>query len=119
MKQLTVKDLYDFAQSHKGKTAFCGYDDHRVLTEIAESVNAGSFYYTTDNDNNICGMLLATIDHASKDIHVNENLAMNIKTLHEYAKRARIDYPGYTLRWRKHGKPKKYNTDKIYEKLAK
>jgi len=119
MKQLTIKDLYDFALVNKKDRTFLGYDDQRVLSVIAQAVFAGSFYYTTDSDDNICGMLLATIDHASKDIHVDENLAMNIKTLHEYAKRAKVDYPGYTLRWRKHGKPKKYNTDKIYEKLAK
>lgn len=114
----TIGDLYNFVLLNKGTKTFIGYSNERVFQMLMEGIQDQSLYYETGLDGKIQGMILAIIDHDRKLVFVSENLAMCLQTLKNFATKCRMTYPGYTIEAYRHGKPRIFNTEKLYNKLT-
>ena len=114
----TFKDLVDFVMKNKGIKTFMGYSDERVIAMLKEGLDNESFFYEIDpDDGHITGFILAVIDNKQKVIFVTENLAMSITCLKRFAMKAKDKWPGYSLRAKRHGQYRRFNTPKLYNKL--
>jgi len=111
------KDLYEFVLANKTDKTFLGYNDMQIASLLITGIKEGTLLYALNSSNKISGMILASKDDESKYLFITENLAMNLKTLKEFAKVAKERWPDYSLRWKKHGINKQHNTERVYSKL--
>lgn len=116
-KPITLGDLYEFIQTHKGTKTFVNMSDKEIVDDILLAITNKTLYYHTVNGK-IVGMILATIDREHGILYINQNLAMNLNILKLFAKKAKQDFAGFNLQWRKNNILKMHNTDKVYDKLA-
>lgn len=116
-KMPQFKDLYEFVLANKTDKTFLNYNDMEIAGLLIKGIQEGTLLYSLSLDNKISGMILASKNDDSKYLFVTENLAMNLKTLKEFAKIAKERWPDYTLRWKKHGIYKQPNTERVYSKL--
>ena len=73
--------------------------------------------YTSAGDN-VTGVIVAIPDEENSMLWVEENLAMTLANLKQFAKEALNRFPCYDLQWRKHGICKVHNTNNLYKKLG-
>ena len=116
--RLTFKDLFDFVLKHKGTKTFMGFSDEVIAGMLKRGLDEETLLYALDNDNHICGMILAVKDDEKKVLFITENLAMSISTLKLFAKIAKERLPDYTLQAVRHCKHRIFNTEKFYNKLT-
>lgn len=115
---LTIGDLYEFSLKHKADKTFIGYSNATIAEMVRDKVEKSLLWYTTDDKNRITGMILASLDYENNILFIDENLAMNKENLRRFARRARIQFNGYTLKWFKNGRYKTPNTERTYAKLS-
>ena len=119
MKQyLTVRDMVDFILLNRGTTTFMNMEEDRITWMVRDGIEDGTLFYSHDLDNNITGMILAVKDDKQKILFVTENLAMTMNNLKGFAKRAKQQWPEYKLEAIRHGSHRKFNTNKLYNKLT-
>lgn len=114
----TFKDLYDFVLKSKGAKTFINYSDERVLCMLKEGLDDNTLFYNVNTEGKITGMILAVKDVKHKILFVTENLAMSLTTLKEFARKAKQTFPEYQLQAIRHGGHRKFNTEKLYNKLT-
>ena len=111
-------DLVAFVLLNKGDT-FTEYEgEYQIALKMKDSLDKGLLYYSYDGLGRIDGMIMAEKREESKVIFVIENLALSLKNLKAFARRAKKDFEGYELRWYKNGILKTHNTEHIYKKLT-
>jgi hypothetical protein len=113
----TFEQLIDFIMANKTNKVFKNMSLLEIAQEVKTALDENLLYYYTDS-NKILGMILADKDEANKIIFVRRNLAMTFDTLKLFAIKASKQFPGYKLRWFKHGIYKRHNTEKFYKKLG-
>jgi hypothetical protein len=114
---MKVKDVIDFIVEHKGKTTFIALTLPQIAWMVSEAIKNKSIWIMVNKDS-ISGLIIANINHEEKKIFVTENLAITIKNLKEFARRARLEFPGYTIEAVRHNCRRKFNTQKLYSKLT-
>lgn len=118
MKQPLFSDLITFILLNKGKT----FNEYSTEKEIAWAVHFAlenkTLYYSLDEWGNINGMIMAEKREPQHVLFIIENLAMSLKNLKQFARRASQDFKGYRLEWLKHGINKKHNTERIWKHLC-
>jgi len=119
MNPPTFGDLVDFVMFNRGTTTFMGFDERRIAGLLIEGISHNTLYYSLDSNNKINGMILAIKDDIQKILYVTENLSMSLTNLCAFAKRAKVDFEGYRLMATRHGKERKFDTNKLYNKLIK
>ena len=117
MKTITIKDIYDFALANKGTKTFMGIRDERILMMIKEAVDAGTLFYHLDSEGRLAGFIIGVKDDVNKVMFVSENLAMSLATLRLFAAKCRALFPNYSIEAFRHGCHRKFNTQKLYNKL--
>ena len=115
---ITVGQLVEWVKKHRGDKVFRGYTDEELVASISEAANENTLFYEASEDGTIHGMVYAMKMEKIKVLFVQENLATDIKILGRIARLGRAMYPGYRIEAQRHGKLRKFNTDKLYTKLG-
>lgn len=114
---ITVGQLLDFVMENRKGKVFKGYTRGQVAAALTEGIEDGTLFYCATLDEKITGMILAFKIHEPKVLFVTENLAMKMSNLKEFARKAKIKFPGWSIEAMRHDKHRKYNTDRLYKKL--
>lgn len=112
----TLGDLVAFVLLNRSDKSFVGFTEPEITECLVKHIGDNTLYYTTEY-NRITGMIIATVDSERRVLFIDENLAMNLTNLRQFAIWAREQFNGIHLMWRKHGVYKHHNTDKVYDKL--
>lgn len=115
---MQVLDLIRFILQNKKDKVFIGMDEPEIAARIKQGIDERSLYYGIDGDGKLTGLILAEIVHDKKLIFVTENLAMSIENLKTFARRAKQEFPGYRLEAMRHGSHRRFDTNKLYNKLT-
>lgn len=99
----------DFILANKADKVFRGYTIHQIGFMVKEAIAEDCLYYALNSDGRITGMILAKQSIPSKTVWVEENLAMTIANLHEFARKAKEQFRGFTFAGFKHGKCRNYS----------
>ncbi len=113
----TFKDLYDFVMVNKTNKSFIGYSEERIIAMLKEGIDDKTLYYALSPEGKMVGMLLAIKDDKQKILFISENLSMSLHTLKLFAEKGRKMFPGYRLEAMKHSKHRKFNIDKLCERI--
>jgi hypothetical protein len=105
----TFKDLIDFIVANKSNKTFKEYDISQIAFMVQEALGDNCLYYSMDSAGRITGMVLARVSEPSKTVWVEENLAMNMNNLKLFVRRAKFQFPNYTIAGFKNGKCKNFN----------
>ncbi len=113
---ITVGALLDFILENREDKVFKGFTKEEVAGAVDEGLQDGTLFYATEQDK-ISGMILAQKIHTPQVLFVVENLAMNLQNLGQFARMASERFPGWRLEAMRHGKHRKFDTEKLYRKL--
>jgi hypothetical protein len=113
---MKIKQLIDFILANRGNKVFKNYNEAQIAFMVKEALDENCLYYAINSDNTIGGMILAKVSIASKTVWIEENLAMTLNNLKQFAKKAVTQFPGYTFEGFKHGKCKNFN--KLFERIT-
>jgi hypothetical protein len=117
-KEHTIGELMDFILANKKDKVFLNQTESEIAYQVADGVRNETLFYSTDENDNINGMVLAELRVDQGVLFVTENLAMSLKNLRLFAKMSKERFGSYKLEWLKHGIHKQHNTGKFYKKLA-
>jgi hypothetical protein len=116
--KITLGELYEFVIANKGTRTFMGLSDDEIKEMLIKGCQDGTMLFALNFNNKVSGMILAIKDSEKKILFVIENLAMTLSNLRAFAKIAKERYKGYKLEAIRHGSHRKFNTDKLYNKLT-
>lgn len=115
---ITAGDLLDFILINKSDKTFKGMSKEEIAGAIIKGLDDSLILYSLEpTGNKIAGMILAEKDEDNKVIFVTENMAMSIALLRKFAQWCKQNYPGWNIEAMRHGKHRKFNTEKLYKKL--
>ena len=114
---ITIGQMLDWVMEHRKGKVFKGYTRGEVAAALQEGVESNTLWYVSAPCGKIVGMILFTKLTKPKVLFVIENMAMSVKTLGVFAKRAKQEYPGWNIEGMRHDTHRKFNTSKLYRKL--
>jgi len=114
----TFGQLIDFILEYRKDKVFTNLSKEQVAFMVKKAVDAGTLYYATDG-HKITGMILARKDDEKKILFIIENLALTIKNLRTFAKKAAVDFPGYGFEGIRHKRHAKFNDQKFIKTIEK
>lgn len=116
---ITAGDLLDFILANRSDKTFKGMSKEQIAGAVLKGLEDSLILYSIKPDGQeIAGMILAEKDEANRVIFVTENMAMSIGLLKRFAQWCRHNYPGWHIEAMRHGKHRKFNTEKLYRKLS-
>jgi hypothetical protein len=116
--KITLGELYEFIIANKGTRTFMGLSDDQIKGMLIIGLRDNMMLVALDSNNKISGTLLAAKDVEKKILFITENLAMNMANLRMFAKIAKQRFIGYKMEAIRQGGYRKFNTDKLYNKLT-
>lgn len=114
---LQVKDLVDFVIKNRRGKAFEGREIEDIIHEIRQALHQSCISWCVDKENKIVGLALGTIIPEQNVFYVTNILTTRPKVMAILLDKFQQLYPGYRLEARRHGKIKRYNTDKFLQKV--
>ena len=123
--QVTLGELVKFVLENRRGKAFLGYPEIDIACNIKWSAEEGTMLYATDDQQKLCGIVVASKIDGSNVLFIRDILTTQKWVFKVFVKQLKEMFPGYTLRAQRYlgedEKPKivNYKTDRLIELVLK
>ena len=123
---VTLGDLVRYVLANRRGNAFLDHHEHDIASLIDGYASKGTMFYACDQENNICGIVIASRNTEAKVVFVLQILTTESWVLPEFIKMLKTTFKGYKLkahRWKGTGREKEvltdYNTNRLMKHILK
>lgn len=121
----TLGELVEFVIANRKGKAFIDYSEPEIANLILQSSEEGGLFYLTNNDNKVCGIVLATIDSNLHTFFVNDILTTDKDAFKRFIVAFKDKFSNFNIRGErrrgKEGTPRliNYNTQRLVNLILK